>query len=308
MKKQNNINEIEPILMVSSTASILFMASKIYNEYLSKMARACKAHVGSAGTICRLNYKRNGSLILIKNLNNGKSKCTKTKNPEKCIAKIQAKITKEKLKIKNYNKQLKTLSRYKLKDGIDMTNDINNLRQSLYEHATILNENKILKSIMQKVNDNGIGIISPIFKLLAKGTAIGGLAAILKAATSVFSKADFRFDMSLMNSFYKSMFFWNEGNMAPKELFEIAKVYLTDFWKLFKHYLSGENITEAVLVGLIVTSITVVSIIVNKNLKNRSKEVESKILKGSEKLNPSQQKTLKGALKINTDLLKKYKI
>jgi hypothetical protein len=76
----------------AAAALIAFAALKIYQNYLSKNARACKGKPDK--TACMKNLKDKAMRMRIQKLRSGLGSCGKAKNPENCKKSLQSKITK----------------------------------------------------------------------------------------------------------------------------------------------------------------------------------------------------------------------
>ena len=81
------------------TAAAIFAGNKIYKNYLSKAARACKGQ-GAEKAACMQNYRNQGIKAKIAAVNSGAAKCANTKNPEKCKAAIAKKVSALQSKLK----------------------------------------------------------------------------------------------------------------------------------------------------------------------------------------------------------------
>lgn len=80
-------------------ALVITVAYKTYKRFLSKGAKACKKYSGDKKTSCMYRYKRYATNKRVEDLNQGKEACKHTKDPSKCVAKIDKKITKLKATI-----------------------------------------------------------------------------------------------------------------------------------------------------------------------------------------------------------------
>jgi len=81
----------------SVSASPLWIALVVaafyaYKRFFSQAARACSGRSGIDKTVCMRKFKIAGCQAAIKMLEQGKSKCRGTKDPQKCIIKIDNKI------------------------------------------------------------------------------------------------------------------------------------------------------------------------------------------------------------------------
>jgi len=61
-----------------------------YRKFWSKAAQACKGAADQDA--CRKQYKMKAKMAQVSALNSAKAKCAKTKKPDACKAKIDAKI------------------------------------------------------------------------------------------------------------------------------------------------------------------------------------------------------------------------
>jgi len=87
------------LAVVAYSALIAVAAVKAYKKYISKAGRACKGLSGNEKTNCLNKFKKQAQAAKVKTFQSGLSKCSKTKNPVECKAKLQAKIAKEKAKM-----------------------------------------------------------------------------------------------------------------------------------------------------------------------------------------------------------------
>jgi len=76
------------------------LAFKVYKNYLSRAAKACQGKKGAEKQQCMRKVKMDARKQKIMSLTKAQSVCSKTKNPEKCVAKLKLKIAKEKAKMK----------------------------------------------------------------------------------------------------------------------------------------------------------------------------------------------------------------
>lgn len=81
----------------AAAAMIAFAAAKLYQQYLSKAAKACKGRPDKSA--CMKGFKTKALSIRIGKLRSGMSACNKAKNSENCKKSLQAKITKVQSKI-----------------------------------------------------------------------------------------------------------------------------------------------------------------------------------------------------------------
>jgi len=85
-------------IVIAALAATL--AAKLYKSYFSKAARACKGKKGVEKQKCMRNAKMAATKEKIIALAKAQGVCSKSKQPEKCVAKLKLKIAKEKIKMK----------------------------------------------------------------------------------------------------------------------------------------------------------------------------------------------------------------
>jgi hypothetical protein len=73
-------------------------ASKIYKRFFSQAARACSGKSGAQKTACMQQFKVKAAQAKVQSLVRSKATCKKAKNPQKCMAAIDAEIQKAKAK------------------------------------------------------------------------------------------------------------------------------------------------------------------------------------------------------------------
>jgi hypothetical protein len=73
-------------------------ATKIYKRFFSQAAKACAGKSGAQKTACMQQYKVKASQAKVQSLMRSKATCKKAKNPQKCMAAIDAEIQKAKSK------------------------------------------------------------------------------------------------------------------------------------------------------------------------------------------------------------------
>ena len=83
-------------LVVAALATAAVMA---YKRFLSKAARACAGMGGTEKTACMNKFKQDVIKAQINTLQSGLAKCAKTKDPDKCKAKVIKQIAKLKAKL-----------------------------------------------------------------------------------------------------------------------------------------------------------------------------------------------------------------
>jgi len=76
------------------TAALLYGATKLYKNYLTKAARACSHLSGMEKDDCMRRYKTNAIRMQISDLRKSMAACNKTTNPQQCRLTIQTKINK----------------------------------------------------------------------------------------------------------------------------------------------------------------------------------------------------------------------
>ena len=81
----------------AAAAMIAFAAAKLYQQYLSKAAKACKGRPDKVA--CMKGFKNKALSIRMDKLRSGMGQCGKAKNSENCKKSLQAKITKVQKKI-----------------------------------------------------------------------------------------------------------------------------------------------------------------------------------------------------------------
>lgn len=81
-----------------AAAAVLTAGVMAYRRFISKAGRACKDSKDKSA--CKREYHNKGLQAQAVVLNSGKSKCFKTRNPEKCKAKIDVKIASVKNKMR----------------------------------------------------------------------------------------------------------------------------------------------------------------------------------------------------------------
>jgi hypothetical protein len=72
----------------------VYGASKIYKRFFSQAARACAGKSGAAKDVCMKQFKAKATQARMQSLVKSKATCKKAKNPQKCIAAIDAEIQK----------------------------------------------------------------------------------------------------------------------------------------------------------------------------------------------------------------------
>lgn len=91
--KKGATNKIVVGMAAGAAATMLaFAAAKLYQQYLSKAAQACKGKPEKAA--CMKGFKQRAMKMRIEKLRSGMSVCNKAKNSENCQKSLQLKITK----------------------------------------------------------------------------------------------------------------------------------------------------------------------------------------------------------------------
>ena len=83
-----------PVLAAVSIFSAFNMAFNLYKTYFTKAARRCKDLPGKEKALCMLRAKSAGKQAQLNALKQASNKCMKTKSPEKCKKKFNAKMSK----------------------------------------------------------------------------------------------------------------------------------------------------------------------------------------------------------------------
>ena len=87
-------------LAAAAVAAAATIASvKLYKRFLSKAAKACSGKSGLEKTSCMTKFKKQAQAAKVQALQSGIAKCSKSKDPTSCKAKLQGKINKEKAKM-----------------------------------------------------------------------------------------------------------------------------------------------------------------------------------------------------------------
>lgn len=93
------LHEIEPatFTMIAAAASIFSVfniAFNLYKQHFTKAARQCKDLPGKEKALCMLKAKAAAKEVQLNAIKRGKQKCAKTKDPQKCAQKFDAKMSK----------------------------------------------------------------------------------------------------------------------------------------------------------------------------------------------------------------------
>ena len=106
----NYIQEIDPIIIALSLVSLTMGATRLYKNFFTKAARRCSGLPEKEANICMLKAKISGLEIKIRSLKNSLSKCSKTKNPSKCLESLKNKIQKDEITLKGLKERYKQLA------------------------------------------------------------------------------------------------------------------------------------------------------------------------------------------------------
>jgi len=88
------------ILTGTVIAALLALISrKIYKSYLSKAARSCKSTKGTQKIECLRKFQIDGIVASIKAIKSSRDVCKATNKPSSCIAKVEKRIRKQKIKL-----------------------------------------------------------------------------------------------------------------------------------------------------------------------------------------------------------------
>lgn len=109
------IQEMEPIMMAISAASLSMGAFNLYKQHLTKAARVCKSLPPKEKSLCMLTHKLRGKQIQHAKLKSNMSKCSKTKDPQKCKKSLLKKTIKVGEEIKFLSKRVQQLAKQKYK-------------------------------------------------------------------------------------------------------------------------------------------------------------------------------------------------
>ena len=113
-KQLNYIQEIEPITMaVLTAASLALSATRVYKDFFTKAALRCKDLPPNEKALCMLQSKIFALQKKSGKLKGSLSKCSKTKNPDGCIANIKKKIQSNEFLITSLKKRHAKLSQVK---------------------------------------------------------------------------------------------------------------------------------------------------------------------------------------------------
>jgi len=79
--------------------ALILISLKIYQDFISKTGKKCRYYKGPVRDICIKKARIEGYKIRIKELMKNKAACKLTKNPKKCLTKIELTINKLQRKI-----------------------------------------------------------------------------------------------------------------------------------------------------------------------------------------------------------------
>lgn len=82
------------IASAATAALIIFVSYKIYQNFFSKAAKACGQLGGGKKQVCMFKFRKKAYGEQIRSLVIGKKACRRTKDPKKCVAKIDRRISK----------------------------------------------------------------------------------------------------------------------------------------------------------------------------------------------------------------------
>jgi len=85
---------LAPVLAAVSIFSAFNMAFTLYKNYFTKAAKQCKDLPGKEKALCMLKAKAAGKQAQLNALKKASQKCMKTKKPEICKKKFNAKMSK----------------------------------------------------------------------------------------------------------------------------------------------------------------------------------------------------------------------
>jgi len=90
------IQEIDPmsIMITISAASLILSAVNLFKQHLTKGSRQCADLADKERSLCMLRAKGLAKKVQAAALKDSMNKCKKSKNPEQCKQKIQAKLKK----------------------------------------------------------------------------------------------------------------------------------------------------------------------------------------------------------------------
>jgi len=71
---------------------IIAIGVLVYRKFMSKASKACKNYKGDEKNECLKKYREKAKQLKIQTLVKNRKACSKTKNPQKCVEKINKKI------------------------------------------------------------------------------------------------------------------------------------------------------------------------------------------------------------------------
>ena len=96
-KHLDRIQEIEPVttvMLALSAASFIMGATNMFKQHFTKGSRQCSDLADKERSLCMLRAKALAKKVEAAALKDSIKKCQKTKNPDQCKQKIQAKFKK----------------------------------------------------------------------------------------------------------------------------------------------------------------------------------------------------------------------
>jgi len=94
LQEKEPIDEIAPVMIGLSAASMGLAAFNVYKQHLTKAARVCKDLPPREKGICMWNWKLKGKQKEYMTLKGSVGKCNKSVKPEGCRLKITKKVEK----------------------------------------------------------------------------------------------------------------------------------------------------------------------------------------------------------------------
>jgi hypothetical protein len=96
----------EETLQEFITVPMIAILVKVYTRHLSKAAKACIGHTRVSKTICILEYRLKAAQNIQTDLKKIIGKCRSSKNPQKCVLKVNNRINYFKRKEQKIRQQL----------------------------------------------------------------------------------------------------------------------------------------------------------------------------------------------------------
>ncbi len=111
----NHLQEIDPITLttVAATAGVINAINfgvRTYKDYLTKNARRCSGLPKDEKTICMLKLKAIAKQKQAQTVKD-KAKCSRTKNPQKCMSKLLNKVKELQQDAQIFQKRAKELTK-----------------------------------------------------------------------------------------------------------------------------------------------------------------------------------------------------